>query len=186
LTPALISACTHTHQHQNTKHRLTHVLQHACSKHTHAHGTNKHAQHMHDTHTDRHRHTPGHTPTLTRIYLPRLALVAGLIRVREVGQLGVEAKDCVHEILVGYSRLGQPSGIVGIVHGNGIHCPIPQKTLYFAADFIPQQSAELCVISHNYLLGKFILPTMPAFFKTCRPVSRLSRFSTSSHSLSRG
>ena len=60
--------------------------------------------------------------------------------------LGVEAKDRAHVILVGYARLGQPSGIVGIVHGNGIHCRIPQKTLDFAADVIPELSAELHMI----------------------------------------
>jgi hypothetical protein len=140
----------HTHTSiSKHEHRQTHALQHSCCKHTHTHGTNKHAQYTHYTQTERHRHTPGHTPTPTRIYLPRLALVAGLVGVREVGQLGVEAKDRAHEILVGYARLGQPSGIVGIVHGNGIHCQIPPKTLVFAADFIPQQSAELYVISHN-------------------------------------
>ncbi len=117
---------------------------------TYTHTWNKQTRTLHALYTDRETQThPWATPTPTHIYLPRLALVAGLVGVREVGQLGVEAKDRAHEILVGYARLGQPSGIVGIVHGNGIHCQSPPKTLVFAADFIPQQSAELYVISHN-------------------------------------
>jgi len=74
------------------------------------------------------------THTHTHIYQPRLVLVAGLIGVREVGLLGVEAKDRSHVILVGCARLGQPPGII---EGNGIHCKIPKPTLVFAVDFIP-------------------------------------------------